>query len=171
MTQAKPPTAVSEQLLAAQALAAEIAAEPAGLQRWMRFTVAGRDYAVNVLQLREVLPEAAVEPVPGAPPAVLGVLNLRGEILTLLDLPRWLGHDPAATTAPVLVLEQSGQSLALRVDALGALLKRLPDELLPAPGDGSPALAPLLCGSTDAGDGRLPLLDFAPLLAASAQPL
>lgn len=169
MTQAKPPTPVPESLLAAEQLAAAVAAEPPELQRWMCFSLAGADYAVNVLQLREVLPEAQPEPVPGAPAAVLGVLNLRGEILTLLDLGAWLGLAPAAVSAPVLVLEHQGQYLALRVDALGQLIRLMPDQLLAAEPAALPALQPLLCGASRCDAVLLPLLDFAPLLAPTAQ--
>lgn len=169
MTQAKPPTPVPDWLATAERIAAEIAAEPPELQRWMCFQLDGRWYAVNVLQLREVLPEVRVEPVPGAPPEVQGVLNLRGEILTLLDLRRWLGHAPAPQPGPVLIVEQGGQSLGLRVDAIGALLKRMPDDLL-APGPvAEPRLAVLLRGRAEADGQPLALLDFAPLLTTAAQ--
>jgi len=169
MTQAKPPTPVPEWLATAERIAAEIAAEPPELQRWMCFQLDGRGYAVNVLQLREVLPEVRVEPVPGAPPEVQGVLNLRGEILTLLDLLGWLGHAPSPRSGPVLIVEQGGQSLALRVDAIGALLKRMPDDLLAPEPVAEPRLAALLCGHAQADGQPLALLDFAPLLTTAAQ--
>lgn len=168
MTVAKPPTLVSERLNS-ELIAAEIAAEPPDLQRWMCFSIAGESYAVNILQLREVLPEARPVPVPGAPPEVLGVLNLRGEIITLLDLRRWLGLPAGAVDGPVLVLELAGLSLGLRVDAVGVLLKRLPVDLLaPRPVE-NPRLRQLACGCTELADGPLTLLDFAALLPSAAQ--
>lgn len=166
-----PGLAPDAQRAAAERIAAEIAAEPPELQRWMCFTLAGEGYALNVLQLREVLPKVAVEPVPGAPPAVAGVLNLRGEIVTLLDLRRWLDLPApvAAEERPVLVLEQGGQSLGLRVDAVGALLKRMPDDLLAPPAPAYPRLADLACGSTVADGATLTLLDASALLADAAR--
>ena len=172
MTQAKPPTPglpIDAQRAAAERIAAEIAAEPPELQRWMCFTLAGVTYALNVLQLREVLPRVTVEPVPGAPPAVRGVLNLRGEIVTLLDLRRWLDLPAGPGDGPVLVLEHAGQSLGLRVDAVGALLKRMPDDLLAPPASANPRLAALACGRTTDGVETLTLLDGAALFADTAQ--
>ncbi|MDP3858383.1 MAG: chemotaxis protein CheW [Stagnimonas sp.] len=168
MTVAKPPTLVSERLNS-ERIAAEIAAEPPDLQRWMCFSIAGESYAVNILQLREVLPDSRPVPVPGAPPEVLGVLNLRGEIITLLDLRRWLGLPAGAADGPVLVLELAGLSLGLRVDAVGVLLKRLPVELLAAPAVANPRLRSLVSGATALGDGQLTLLDFVALLPPTAQ--
>jgi purine-binding chemotaxis protein CheW len=172
MTLAKPPTPMpiplpplGSELLAAQLVAAETAAEPPELRRWVSFWLGEARYALEIRQLREVLAETRPEPVPGAPAAVLGVINLRGEIVTLLDLGRWLGQAPARADGPVLVLEQGGYSLGLRVDAMAALLKRMPDEVLaPAPG-ASPALQALVCGATADGGEILTLLDAAPLLA------
>ena len=172
MTQAKPPTPglpIDAQRAAAERIAAEIAAEPPELQRWMCFTLAGVTYALNVLQLREVLPRVTVEPVPGAPPAVRGVLNLRGEIVTLLDLRRWLDLPAGPEDGPVLVLEHGGQSLGLRVDAVGALLKRMPDDLLAPAETASPRLAALACGRTTEAGESLILVDGAALLADTAR--
>ncbi|TAJ55191.1 MAG: hypothetical protein EPN60_15710 [Nevskiaceae bacterium] len=175
MTLAKPPTPMTiplslpgPELLAAQLIAAEIAAEPPELRRWVSFWLGKVRYAVEIRQLREVLAQARPVPVPGAPSAaVLGVINLRGEIVTLLDLGLWLGLAPACREGPVLVLEQGGFSLGLRVDAMAALLKRMPAEVLaPEPVD-SPALRALVCGRTADGDEMLTLLDASVLLSPS----
>lgn len=172
MTLAKPPTPMTiplplpgPELLAAQLIAAEIAAEPPELRRWVSFWLGEVRYALEIQQLREVLAQARPVPVPGAPSSVLGIVNLRGEIVTLLDLGLWLGQAPACPEGPVLVLEQAGYSLGLRVDAMSALLKRMPDEVLaPEPVD-SPALRALVCGRTADGGEMLTLLDASSLLA------
>lgn len=172
MTAAKSPTPVPDWLTTAERIATEIAAEPPELQRWMCFLLDGAPFAINVLQLREVLPEACIEPVPGAPSEVLGVLNLRGEIVTVLDLRRWLGYIASAAPGPLLVVEHGGHSLALRVDTVGALLKRMPDDLLaPAPVDpvADGRRVALSCGRTEAAGQMLTLLDFAALLTPAAQ--
>lgn len=173
MTLAKPPTPMpiplplpGPELLAAQLIAAEIAAEPPELRRWVSFWLGQVRYALEIQQLREVLAQAHPVPVPGAPPAVLGVINLRGEIVTLLDLGLWLGQAPALADGPVLVLEQQGLSLGLRVDAMAALLKRMPDEVLAPEPIHPPALQALVCGRTADAGGMLTLLDASPLLAA-----
>jgi purine-binding chemotaxis protein CheW len=81
------------------------------------FDLGAQSYALPIAAVREVLPFIAVEPVPMAPPLVLGVINLRGRILTVIDLHRRLGIDtPAVEQAAAIVLETRGQMLALRID-------------------------------------------------------
>ncbi|MEJ2687629.1 MAG: chemotaxis protein CheW, partial [Gammaproteobacteria bacterium] len=51
-------------------------------------------YGINVMQIREVLRVADIAPVPGAPDYVLGIINLRGNVVTVIDTRKRLGHMP-----------------------------------------------------------------------------
>jgi len=53
--------------------------------QWVTFRLAGETYGVNVMQVREVLRYTEIAPVPGAPPYVLGIINLRGNVVTVID--------------------------------------------------------------------------------------
>lgn len=55
------------------------------------FTLAGERYGIEVSQIEAVTPLLGLTPVPGAPPFVLGVMNHRGRILTVLDLREIMG--------------------------------------------------------------------------------
>ncbi len=68
-------------------------------------------YAVPVGWVREVVPAPALTPLVTAPPAVLGLFNLRGQIVPLLDTAALLGLGAVGTVAFVVVL-QSGDGLA-----------------------------------------------------------
>jgi purine-binding chemotaxis protein CheW len=91
---------------------------PRGSFQAVRVVVGDGDYAVTSAAVREIVRYARLTPVPGAPVAVRGVLNLRGERVAVLDLRRLLG---AADTRPdlktvILVFEAYGKAYGLLVD-------------------------------------------------------
>lgn len=77
-------------------------------------------YAIVLAELAEVLPYRGATAVPGAPAAMLGVINVRGKICGVVDLRRVLTLPPADPSAGgyVLVLRANDRSLGLRVDTL-----------------------------------------------------
>jgi purine-binding chemotaxis protein CheW len=78
-------------------------------------------YAFPVYTVREVARALAVTPVPGAPPAVRGVHNLRGEVVPLLELATLLGLGlglGAGEADCVIVAEDGGRRAGLTVDEL-----------------------------------------------------
>ncbi|MCG8317547.1 MAG: chemotaxis protein CheW, partial [Pseudomonadales bacterium] len=50
--------------------------------QWVTFRLAGETYGINVMQVQEVLRYTEIAPVPGASPHVLGIINLRGSVVT-----------------------------------------------------------------------------------------
>jgi len=75
-------------------------------------------YALELDAVREVVPRPVVTPVPRAPAGVLGVLNLRGEVVPVLDTARLLGVGHAAAAAHVAVAETARGPAALAADGL-----------------------------------------------------
>jgi len=100
-------------------------------QRWIHFSVCGESHAVDIRSVREVLNQAVIEPVPGAPPSVSGVINLRGEIVTVIDFAAWLGLPGRAESRALIVLDNRRVVLALVIDAIHDVL-RLEGEVLQA---------------------------------------
>lgn len=86
----------------------------------LRFRLGGRTFGVLLDQVREVAPVDRVHPVPLAPAHVLGLVNLHGQVLTLLDTAGLL-DDPLRSGAPAkglaLVLAPPRHNLALFLDA------------------------------------------------------
>ena len=66
------------------AIAGNKAAEDPVLQ-WVTFRLENESYGINVMQVQEVLRYSEIAPVPGAPPYVLGIINLRGNVVTVID--------------------------------------------------------------------------------------
>lgn len=87
-------------------------------------TVAGQLCGVPVMAVRDVLGEQAITPVPLAPPEIAGNLNLRGRIVTAVDLRRRLGLPGADTDRKPMsvVAEQGSEYYALLVDEVGEVL-------------------------------------------------
>ena len=106
---------------------------------FLTLTVAGQACAVPVLMVRDVLGAHAITRIPMAPGEVAGSLNLRGRIVTALDLRLRLGLPPREAEAPPamsVVVEQSGELYALLVDQVG--------EVAPLPAVGFAANPPTL---------------------------
>lgn len=79
-------------------------------------------FGVDVARVREVIRFQHLTPVPLAPPAVAGLMNLRGEIVTALDLRALLGHPPRGQDAPPainVIVHIDGGVVSLLVDGIG----------------------------------------------------
>ncbi len=87
----------------------------------------GQLFGLPLERVRDVFVPRGLSTVPLAPPEVAGLLNLRGRIVTAIDLRRRLGLPPREdTAAPVAVgIEERGELYALIVDRVGDVL-RLP---------------------------------------------
>ncbi len=99
------------------------------------FQLGGEAYAVECRHVREVLRPRGLTPLPGAPPFVLGIVNVRGQILSVADLRPFLGLRPAPATAAsrIAVLQAPPMEFGIIADAVLATGELSPDELEPAP--------------------------------------
>jgi purine-binding chemotaxis protein CheW len=87
-------------------------------------SVADQLCGVPVLAVRDILGDQPITRIPLAPPEVAGSLNLRGRIVTAIDLRRRLGVAPAAPGTPRMsvVTEQAGDLYALLVDQVSEVM-------------------------------------------------
>jgi purine-binding chemotaxis protein CheW len=87
-------------------------------------TVADQLCGIPVLAVRDILGEQTITRIPLAPPEIAGSLNLRGRIVTAIDLRRRLRLPPAAPGQPRMsvVAEQGGELYALLVDQVSEVL-------------------------------------------------
>jgi purine-binding chemotaxis protein CheW len=85
---------------------------------YVRLRAGGEDYAVPVAEVLEVIPLGAVDAVPGAPAASLGVCALRGQPLPVFDLARLLGLQAETGAGQILVTPHARGRLGWAVDAV-----------------------------------------------------
>jgi purine-binding chemotaxis protein CheW len=105
--------------------ASQLAARPAAAAEAatigiLVFALGTERYAIELSHLAEVFPLRACTAVPGAPPELLGVINVRGDIRAVLDLGRVLnpGSGGSGATGYVVMLRRQRQPIGLRVDAI-----------------------------------------------------
>jgi len=96
----------------------------AGLRQYVAMTAAGQLFGIPVPAVRDVLGPLRLTRVPLAPPEVAGNLNLRGRIVTAIDLRPRLGLAPRAKDAAWMsvVVEHQGELYSLIVDSVGEVL-------------------------------------------------
>ena len=129
-------------------------------------TLAGYRFAVEVRSAREVVVFDDYTVVPLAPAHLLGVANLRGTIMPVVDIRPLFGLTPASADRDVraLVVERDGVQAGLLIDeVLG--LEPLEGLVLAEVGDGSVA-DDMVAGRLEREDGAITLLDLGAVLAA-----
>ncbi len=115
------------------------------------FTVGDRRFGVEAGYVREVLRQVEVSGVPWAPPALLGVANVRGEILAVADLGRLLGPPTPPVPGPLVILDGPTLPLGLLVQRVEDLLTLPADAVGKPPDDEGGSIQALLLGvSADA---------------------
>jgi twitching motility protein PilI len=89
-----------------------------GLWRGIGFRIGDRHFVSSIAEVNEILTPPAVTLVPGAKSWLLGVANVRGNLVPVVDLRDFIGasHGPNTDTTRVLVVRQHGGSVGLMVD-------------------------------------------------------
>jgi len=154
------------------AAAAMPAAEAAGADEervFVTLMLADQLCGIPVLAVRDVLAARNITRIPLAPAEIAGSLNLRGRIVTAIDLRRRLGlPPPEAASRMAVVTEQGGELYALLVDQVSEVLSLAARDF-----EHNPPTLPMLWASHSAGIYRLPgrlmvVLDVGRILALTA---
>lgn len=88
--------------------------------RWLRLRCGAQAYALELLKVQEVVLPVPLLPLRGTSPAMLGIMNLRGQVVPVMDLGIHLGSSAAGNDANtrIVVLEENGETMGLRVSAV-----------------------------------------------------
>ena len=94
-------------------------------QEYVTATIGEQLFGLPIRRVQDVFMPERVTRVPLAPPEIAGVLNMRGRIVTLIDLRRRLGLPARAQTADAMAIgvELRGESYGLLIDAVGEVLR------------------------------------------------
>ena len=134
-------------------------------QQFCGFYVAGNLFAVPVLAVQEVIKPQKVTPVPLANSDILGLLNLRGQIVTLLDLRSRLGLPRTESENSMFVIVRVDEGLtALSVDEISDVITVNPESFEEAPDTLEPKLKKYVSGVYKLKDQLLVTLDLKELL-------
>ena len=90
------------------------------VNQWVTFKLGNETYGINVMQVQEVLRIPDIAPVPGAPSYVLGIINLRGNVVTVIDTRHKFGLMPSGTdeSSRIVIIETDGQVIGILVDSV-----------------------------------------------------
>ena len=137
------------------------------LIRWVTFRLADEIYGINVMQVQEVLRMSEVAPVPGAPSYVLGIINLRGNVVTVLDTRMLFGLMTSEVTdnTRIMIVECDGIIIGLLVDSVAEVANILSSEIDAAPHVGSGESSRYILGVHSKDGDILILVDLDKLIS------
>jgi purine-binding chemotaxis protein CheW len=96
--------------------------------KYLTFSLAGEEYGIGILKVREIIGMMSITPVPQTPEFVKGVINLRGKVIPVIDLRLRFGLDAASYTERtcIIVVEIHGETgsvpMGIVVDAVSEVL-------------------------------------------------
>ena len=143
------------------------------MNQYLTFYVAGEEYAVTILKVTEIIECVSLTHVPGTPPWIRGVLNLRGAVVPVVDLAVKFGLDQTALTRRTCVvmveLAHDGERMVLGVmaDSVHQVVELGPGEIQPPPSFGPKVRVDCIQGMCNSGDAFVVLLDIDRVLSSN----
>lgn len=110
------------------------------VQQLVSFRIGSEEFGVDILMVQEIIRLTTITPIPNASQSILGMINLRGRIIPVVDL-RWLlrinGNEPAAggndRKTRILIIELGGYVTGFIVDSVSEVMKIPASEIEPPP--------------------------------------
>ena len=135
--------------------------------------VSGQLFGLPISRVQDVFMPDRLTRVPLAPPEIAGVLNLRGRIVTTIDMRRRLGMPPREDNKPSMAvgIELRGESYGLLIDTVGEVMKLGETTLEPNPVNLDPRLARVSAGVHRLDGQLMVILDVDYVLNGSAETL
>ncbi|EGR2794581.1 chemotaxis protein CheW [Vibrio navarrensis] len=134
--------------------------------QWVTFQLEEETYGINVMQVREVLRYTEIAPVPGAPDYVLGIINLRGNVVTVIDTRARFGLMEGEVTdnTRIIVIESEHQVIGILVDSVAEVVYLRSSEIDSTPSVGTDESAKFIQGVSNRDGKLLILVDLNKLL-------
>jgi len=131
------------------------------------FILDNETYGINVMQVQEILRYSEIALVPGAPDYVLGIINLRGNVVTVIDTRTRFGLPPADVTnnTRIVIIEAEKQVIGILVDSVAEVVYLKKSEMEIAPHVGTEESSQFIQGVCNRDDGLLILVDLNKLLS------
>ncbi|RUO79798.1 chemotaxis protein CheW [Idiomarina tyrosinivorans] len=134
--------------------------------QWVTFRLEEETYGINVMQVQEVLRYSEIAPVPGAPDYVLGIINLRGNVVTVIDtrLRFGLPQTEVSDNSRIVIIESDKQVIGILVDSVAEVVYLKSSEIDSAPNVGTDESAKFIQGVSNRDGELLILVDLDKML-------
>jgi len=127
---------------------AEVRGRAGSLTRVCLLTLGGEVYAVDLRHVREVFEVDVITPVPGMPPALVGVTNVRGAVIPVMDLRRMLNLPTAGPAQYAVIIKHGNHQVGVLVERVPEIRTVQTEQFLPTPSgdarEGKPFLTAVL---------------------------
>lgn len=133
--------------------------------QYLTFKLQSEVYAFGILKVKEILEYGKITKVPLMPDFIQGVINLRGEVVPVVNLARRFGMKSSEITKRTCVViielgsEDSRQELGVMVDSVSEVLEINADQIRPAPGFGAKIRNDFIRGMGKIDDDFVIILD------------
>ena len=108
--------------------------ETAEQSRYLCFSLGSEEYAIPLLTVKEVIAMPEITPVPQTPAYFLGIMNLRGQVITILDLRQKLNIKPQGNSeTSVVICDFEKFSVGVVVDSINSVLAPEENTIVPKP--------------------------------------
>jgi purine-binding chemotaxis protein CheW len=140
------------------------------IQQYLTFLIAGEEYAVSLLKVKEIIEYDVVTEVPQTPPWIRGVINLRGNVVAVIDLAvkfRLAASVPGRLTCIVILeVECEGATvMGVMADSVRQVIDLKPEEIEVPPSFGTRVKVDYLLGMARSGKKFCLLLDTEKILS------
>ena len=135
--------------------------------KFVTFRLKDETYGVNVMQVQEVLRVTEIAPVPGAAAFVLGIINLRGNVVTVIDTRTRFGLPTTAQddASRIVIIEAEDQVIGILVDSVAEVVELRESEISPAPHTSNEEGSRYIQGVVSREDDLLIVIDLNRLLS------
>lgn len=132
------------------------------IMQWVTFRLGDEKYGINVMQVQEVLRITEIAPVPGAPPYVLGIINLRGNVVTVIDTRNRFGLMSKETddSSRIVIIETDDHIIGILVDSVAEVVELRDSEIETAPNVGNDESSKYIQGVTSIDNELLILVEL-----------
>jgi purine-binding chemotaxis protein CheW len=139
------------------------------LRQFISFAIGDDQYGVDIMAVREIKGWSQINPLPGQPDYMRGVLNLRGVMVPIVDLRCRFGQGTTNATPihVVIVVQISGRPIGLLADQVLDIIDVEPARIQPVPRIADMARTDFLSGLVNIDSGMVALIDLVRLLALS----
>jgi purine-binding chemotaxis protein CheW len=130
--------------------------------QWVTFKLDNETYGINVMRVQEVLRYTEIAPVPGAPSYVLGIINLRGNVVTVIDTRQRFGLNSGeiSDNTRIVIIEADKQVVGIMVDSVAEVVYLRQSEIETAPNVGNEESAKFIQGVCNKNNELLILVEL-----------